>query len=282
MTETAFKEHTYISNVNNVIIFGAGGMIGRNLKKLIKDGNVYIFTKNTFNVNKKYIENTIEEDLENIIKKGDIVINCIGMNSLKTMNEKVKEFIIVNSVWPKLLSNFCKDVNANMIHISTDQVFKDNKMGMKPDSIVNTNNIYGLTKFVGECSNTAIIRTSIIGENNNGRGIIEWAKRNTNKVVFADKEMVWNGVTSYDISKYIFDVITGEKPFWEGVKHLSSFKEPITKFELLTHISDVYELNLVVVNSDKIKNKREEYIILKDCEVITENFKESLKKLKNN
>ncbi len=278
MIETKSIDHTYISNVNNVIIFGAGGMIGRNLKKLIKDGNVSIFTKNTFNVYKKYIENTIKNDLEHIIAKDDIVINCIGMNSLKTMNEKVKEFIIVNSVWPKILSSFCQNVGANMIHISTDKVFKDNKMDMTPESIVNTDNIYGLTKFVGECSDTAIIRTSIIGENNNGRGIIEWAKRNDNRVVFADKGLVWNGVTSFDISKYIFDVISGEKPFWKGVKHLSSFKEPITKFELLKHISDVYELNLTVINGNNITKKRDEYIILKDCEVITENFRESLKK----
>jgi len=269
--------------MKKIVIFGAGGMIGKSIrhyhsqndsvKSLITLEN---YTKSTMNIYEEYINGNISNTINKILDGTDFVVNCIGM--VKCSKNKMDEYLIVNSVWAQILGRECDKRCIKMINISTDYIFDEGGDNL-PDSIPTSSGIYGITKYLGEYHGCANIRTSVIGENNNGRGIIEWAKRKMNGTVEGNTNQIWNGVTSYDIGKYIVNVILGEEEYWKGVKHVVSFKEGISKFDLISAISDVYNLNIKVVENDT--SSCHEYIRLSGGTVISNDFNESLRNTLN-
>jgi len=258
--------------MDKIFLFGAGGLIGKAMFKQLKERNVSIFTKNTFNIYEEYLNTNIENRLNDIILENSFVINCTSMT--KYNKDNIKEFIVVNGIWPHVLSKVCHKRNSRLINISTDCVFKINS---NVDTCINSTpsstDIYGMLRFLGEPTNCLNIRTSVIGENNNNKGIIEWAKRKPNEHVKGEINQIWNGVTSLDLSIYITKIIDGKIEYEETIQHLASTPDGISKNELIKTISDAYKLNIKV---DEIKTDTNKYIILSNCIYISNDIKQSI------
>jgi dTDP-4-dehydrorhamnose reductase len=229
-----------------IFILGSRGMLGNYVKTYIsKYFDVVELNRDNINVS-----NVSESDIENILKKfhfenGDVVINCIG--TIKPRVDELGELnaILVNSVFPRYLSNVVEKLNGKMIHPTTDCVYDGFDGNYDENHNHNITDIYGRTKSLGEPKNCTVIRTSIIGEEvNQGRSLVEWVKSNENKQINGFTNHFWNGMTCLQFAK-ICEKIINENLFWIGTKHLYSNK--VNKYELLELINDIYNLNISVI-----------------------------------
>ena len=145
------------------------------------------------------------------------MINCIG--TIKPRVDQLGDLnaILVNSVFPRLLSKLSKELNFKVIHPTTDCVYTGSKGNYNEDDVYDVNDVYGMSKAMGEVSDVCIVRTSIIGEEiNNGRSLVEWVKSESGNSIFGYTNHFWNGVTCLQFAK-ICDQIISKDLFWEGI-----------------------------------------------------------------
>lgn len=228
-----------------IIVLGSKGMLGRYVSRyLSKKFNVIQINRDVLDASKQNDE-TIERFLiNNNIKKNDVIINCIG-----TIKPKVDELgdlnaILVNSVFPRLLANICEKNGCKLIHPTTDCVYNGIKGNYDENSVYDANDIYGMSKAIGEPKNCTVIRTSIIGEEiDQKRSLVEWVKSNNGEKIFGFTNHFWNGMTCLQFAK-ICEKIISENLFWNGIKHL--YSNVVSKKELLEILIETYDLNTIV------------------------------------
>ena len=226
-----------------ILLFGATGMLGKYVDIVLKDNyKIHCISRDNYD-----IENDSWKKLEDILnkslKKNDIIINCAGIIPQKYKDNNYRTYIRVNTLFPHKLNELSKKNGYRFIHITTDCVYD----GLKGNYIVNDNhtakNIYGISKSLGEPEDATIIRTSIIGEELTGKkSLIEWVKSNKYGKIKGFANHYWNGVTCFELAKYIKNIIDNNT-FWNGIKHICS-PNILTKYELCCYINEIYELNI--------------------------------------
>ena len=212
--------------MNNILILGHKGMLGHmvyNTLSKIRDLNISItqqrfpnFAKSTFD-------------------KQDFIINCIGAIPQRTNNFKV------NYELPTWL---IENVSCKIIHPGTDCEMD--------------NNDYGLSKkkasdfILDKGQNTKILKSSIIGpELNSNSSLLEWFLSQENEV-FGYTKAIWNGVTTYEWSKQCLELINN----WSTYKSLTTLSsDPISKYELLNIIKNVYNKDINIIPKELGKDK---------------------------
>lgn len=232
----------------NIFVFGSNGMLGRYVSKYLSQ------YYNIINIIRNDIDASIinEIDLHNKLillgaNKNDVIINCIG--TIKPMVDKLGDInsIMVNSVFPRTLSNVSKKIGTNLIHPTTDCVFSGQKgLYIETDNHdVSNIDIYARTKSLGEPNDCTLIRTSIIGEEiNQNRSLIEWIKNNKNKKISGYLNHFWNGITCLEFAKICHTLIKSQK-YWIGVRHI--YSNAINKYELTTLINSSYNLGIEIL-----------------------------------
>jgi len=230
-----------------IYIFGANGMLGNYMKTYLKSQNkeCICFTRDDLDVS------TVTHDkLENLFNKytiheNDVLINCIGIipQSKNVNDTSSRNYFLINSLFPNMLSTIASLNKMKFIHITTDCVFSGTKGNYSElDEHDETNN-YGVSKSLGELGyNTTVIRTSIIGEElKNKYSLLEWVKKHSNTTLNGYTNHYWNGVTCLELSKIINKIID-ENIWWNGIKHIFS-PTSVTKYNLIQMINNIYELN---------------------------------------
>jgi dTDP-4-dehydrorhamnose reductase len=230
-----------------IYIFGANGMLGTYMKTYLKSQNktCICFTRDDLNVS-----TVTYNKLENLFGKytindNDVLINCIGIiPQSKNINDtSSRNYFLINSLFPNMLSTIASLNKMKFIHVTTDCVFSGSKGNyVETDEHDETNN-YGISKSLGELGyNTTVIRTSIIGEElKNKYSLLEWVKKHNNTALNGYTNHHWNGVTCLQLAKIINKMIN-ENIWWNGVRHIFS-PTSVTKYELVKMINDTYELN---------------------------------------
>lgn len=226
-----------------IILFGSTGMLGRYVLNILQNNykviciNRYDFditNDNWSKLNKILIKNLVNND---------IIINCAGIIPQKYNNDDYKTYIRVNTLFPHKLNEISLQNNYKFIHITTDCVFDGLKGDYTIEDTHNSNNIYGISKSLGEPEEATIIRTSIIGEELIGKkSLIEWIKSNKNTTINGYTNHYWNGVTCLELANYIKNIIDNNN-FWIGIRHIFS-PDIVTKYDLCNYINDIYELNI--------------------------------------
>ena len=154
---------TSIMSKYTLIILGANGMLGKYIVNYFELHDEFLVIKITRN-----ILDAATIKYNGLIKILDpyqnaIVINCIGKIPQREDNNP-KSYLQINSIFPHLLSQCCRETNNKLIHITTDCVYTGSKGNYNENDEHDETNMYGLSKSLGEPDNTTIIRTSIIGE----------------------------------------------------------------------------------------------------------------------
>ena len=246
--------------MKKILVLGAAGMAGHVVYTYLKELKKYnvLGTTNSNNLSTVSIKLNIfdKEEVEKIIYElnPDIIINCIGILIRKSKSNP-DQTIYGNAYFPYILKDLAQKNDAKLIHISTDCVFSGKKGGYTEDSFKDATDVYGLSKNLGEIndSDNLTIRTSIIGPElkQNGEGLFQWFMQQNN-AVNGFKNNLWSGVTTLELSKFIDWTI--ENPL-TGLVHLTN-NEPISKFDLLHIINDVYEKHLTILDDkDYFSNK---------------------------
>jgi dTDP-4-dehydrorhamnose reductase len=223
-----------------IFVLGCTGMIGKYVTKYLNAIGVPRSNVDAVVIRK----DLFKQQFQMLgVGKDDVVINLIGITNKQTKHPW--EFIIVNSLFPRMVADYCENIGAHMIHISSDSVYSGAEGNYSESDTPDDINIYGISKAVGEPNNCTIIRTSVIGENkSNSLDLLEWVCKTKNGVIDGYTNYLWNGITCLQFAK-ICEIIINSGNYWRGVRHVYS-PEPISKADLVEMIGEVYELNNIV------------------------------------
>jgi len=263
----AFKEQfdhkIYKENMRmtRVLIVGATGMLGHKmaLKLAQKKYEVFatlrqsippFFKSNTVDT-LKMIEGVDAYDLASVQSamdqsKPDFVLNCIGIVKQLDESKSAIPSITINALFPHQLAKIANEAGAHLIHFSTDCVFSGTKGPYKQTDPSDVNDLYGLSKFMGEVSGEGAltIRSSIIGrEFAKPTGLLEWFLSQKGKTVNGYKNALYTGLTTNAMADLV-DFIIQSYPTLSGLYQVSS--EAISKFDLLQLVNKAYGTNITI------------------------------------
>ena len=195
-----------------------------------------------------------KNNLNNLIIdiKPDVVINCLSLKNF--MSSSYAELELMYISLPQILTEFSIKFNFRVIHISTDAVFSGKKGNYnendKPDPIDD----YGKSKLLGEPNqkNCQVIRTSMIGHSINGEtGLLDWFLKQKECTLY--KNAIFSGLPVYELSRIISEYFIPKNDL-KGIFHISA--KPISKFELLSKVKRLYDLDVCISEDETYKIDR--------------------------
>lgn len=143
--------------------------------------------------------------LKDVITQGnyDSVINCVGLlNQFAENNHPMA--VLLNGYLPHFLAKITKDMNTQIIHMSTDCVFSGRKGGYTEDSVPDGTLFYDKSKAIGELDDekNITLRNSIVGPDikENGIGLLNWFMKQKGPVN-GFTGAIWTGQTTLQLAK---------------------------------------------------------------------------------
>ena len=178
-----------------ILITGSNGLLGQKLlHKLRGDNNVELIatSKGTNRVSEKNNYTYFDLDITNensvakliLEQKPDVVINTAAMTNVDLCEENKSECDALNVNAVQYLADACQQIEAHLIHISTDFIFDGEDGPYREEDKPNPLSYYGLSKLKSEqllqsnCKWT-ILRTVIVfgvAENLSKGNLVLWAK----------------------------------------------------------------------------------------------------------
>lgn len=234
-----------------LLLLGATGMAGHVAYYYLNATGKYEITNVVFR--NKLTDDSILLDITDklaieqliIEKKPDIILNCIGV-LIKGSQLFPDNAILINAYFPHLLERLAAEINAKLIHISTDCVFSGLKGNYSENDIRDADDTYGKSKGLGEVINNKdlTIRTSIIGPElkENGEGLFHWFM-NQKGQINGYTGAYWGGVTTLELVKAIDSAIDQNIV---GLVHLTN-GEKISKYDLISLFKEIWKRDDIIV-----------------------------------
>jgi len=235
--------------MKRIIILGGEGMLGQMVFRVFSGSKEVAVKYTSRNQESASIYFEVDEGIgrlgEIIEVHGpfDYVINCIGVlgSGIDEQNSQtVIRAILVNSLFPRELATLAQNIGTKVIHISTDGVFGRNAGICVENRKLDTEDVYGKTKSLGEVIAPGVLnlRCSIIGPDaERRRGLLEWfLKQKQGAEVNGYIDHLWNGVTTLQYGKLCHDIIVEdyfESIRVEGPIHHFCPNASLSKYELL-------------------------------------------------
>lgn len=218
------------------LILGAGGMAGHTIALYLTEQGHDV---TGFDLWKLPFCSTIEGDardtetLNRIMRERayDAVINCIGiLNQAAEENKAAAAFL--NGYLPHFLADATRDMNTQIIHMSTDCVFSGKRGMYTEDDLPDGDTFYDRSKALGELDDNKNItlRNSIVGADINAKGIglFNWFMQQSGPIR-GYTDVLWTGQTTLQLAK------TMERASVERRTGLYNMvpNTPISKYDLL-------------------------------------------------
>jgi dTDP-4-dehydrorhamnose reductase len=177
-----------------VLLLGKTGQLGWELQRTLQPlGDVVAFGY-------PEIDMANEGNIRAVMQKHrpDVVVNATAYTAVDQAESEQEVAYAVNAVGPHILAEEARQLNALLVHFSTDYVFD----GLKNSPYVETDapnplNIYGKSKLAGEQAIQAvggahlILRTSWVysthGESSFVTKVLQWARKNKNLKIVSDQ-----------------------------------------------------------------------------------------------
>ena len=146
-----------------IVILGAQGRLGVALRKQLGGTHAVIpLTRNEIDLRNS---SSIQQCLSKL--EYDIVINCAALTDVDYCETHVAEAEQINGLAVGQIAQHAQRINAKVIHISTDFVFKGDKTGFYVETdATEPISVYGRSKLLGErelfahTDNAIVLRTS--------------------------------------------------------------------------------------------------------------------------
>lgn len=140
--------------MKKILVTGCNGQLGRAIRKEYEKENVEFINTDVVEG-----EGVVSLDITNIDAvltlaretKPDVIINCAAHTNVDKCEEQWNLAYKINAIGPRNLSIAASELDAKMIHVSTDYVFEGN--GSRPYTEFDAPNpvsAYGKTKLEGE------------------------------------------------------------------------------------------------------------------------------------
>lgn len=169
--------------MKRVLITGAGGQLGKEFVKVLSSKGIDFVA-----LERKDLDITNFEKVYKTLKeiKPSIVINCSAYTQVDLAEKEIFQAFSTNAIGPYNLAIACKEINAKLIHYSTDYIFDGfkNRLYTEEDK-PNPLNQYAKSKLLGEelvkqvLENYLIFRISWVygdGKQNFIYKLLQWAK----------------------------------------------------------------------------------------------------------
>lgn len=242
-----------------ILVLGSTGLLGHALMRSLRDQ--YDVTGTIRGKNNLTTTNVIEvKDLTNPHElrlcfdkvNPDVVINCLSLKDINAASLlKLKE-IFVNV--PHYISSLCEIQGSKFINISSDGVFSGERGNYSEDDLPDPIDNYGYCKLMGETIgiNDLVIRTSMIGHSfNRSQGLIDWFVKQKECTLF--KNVFFSGLTTNELAKVIKNFVLQNQDI-NGLYHIAA--SPISKFELLSHVQKIYNLDIQINIDEQNRSNR--------------------------
>jgi dTDP-4-dehydrorhamnose reductase len=246
-----------------ILVLGASGMLGNTVLRMLSqiDGNTVTGTvrsRQAIGLFPEKVRNLVvcgidADDLDSLMRlfdevRPDIVINCTGLVKQLTDVNNPLVALPINSLFPHRLAHMCALSSARLVHMSTDCVFTGNKGMYTEDDVPDANDLYGVSKRLGEVdySNAVTLRTSIIGHELNGsRSLVDWFLAQ-DIAIRGYRQAIFSGLPTIELARVISEFVIPCVQM-RGVYHVSS--DPISKYDLLSLVAKIYKKK-IEINED--------------------------------
>jgi dTDP-4-dehydrorhamnose reductase len=178
----------------------------------------------------------------------NVVVNCIAAG--RPAPADPMRSIAVYSTLPRRLSHLCGLSGARLIQIGSDGIFSGKKGSYTEDDSPDANDIYGLSKWLGEVSepHAITLRTSLIGhELQTKSGLLEWFLSQQQQCRGYTRA-IFSGFPTIVLAGLIRDVVI-PRPDLHGVFHVAT--RPISKFDLLQLVATRYGKKIELIPDDR-------------------------------
>ena len=252
-----------------ILILGGDGMMGHQLfKHLSHRHDVRVTLRQIlsaysdfglFDSKNSYVEIDVRsiENLRKVLEgfKPQAVVNAVGIVKQRSAAKESIPSLEINALFPLRLALLCIEMDARLVHLSTDCVFSGKKGNYQESDPSDAEDLYGKTKYLGEVKDKACItlRTSIIGKELSRKlGLLEWFLAQSG-MVRGYKRAIFSGFTTLEMSRIIERILV-DYPEKEGLYHVSS--EPISKLDLLRLIKEKMGLATEIVPDETVQYDR--------------------------
>lgn len=224
-----------------IFVTGCNGQLGRAINLQYKDDPNVTFV----NTDVADLDITKVDDVMSAVKaeKPDVIVNCAAHTAVDACETDLDNAYKINAIGPRNLSLAANEVNAKLVHVSTDYVF-DGK-GTRPYTEfdpVNPQGAYGKTKLAGEefvkafANKYFIIRTAwLYGD---GKNFVKTMLRlsETNDVVRVVKDQVGSPTSTKELAGAIAHLIPTDNyglfhGTCEGICSWADFTEEIFRLK---------------------------------------------------
>ncbi len=273
--------------MNTVLVFGANGQLGSEIKKISKEfSNLQITYTDVEDLD---ITDVSKLKLFFSNKKFSYVINAAAYTAVDKAESEFKIATKINVEGVSNIARLATNYKLHLIHISTDYVF-DGKSNLpyNEDSLPNPLNVYGKTKYKSEIEalrhpETIVIRTSWLYStfgNNFVKTILKHAKEKDEiKVVY---DQVGSPTYAEDLARAILSIIN------ENINRKNFFKRGIYHFtnqglcswydfayEIVSYFNLPCKVIPILTEEYPTPAKRPAYSVL-DCKKYKETFEQEI------
>lgn len=185
----------------------------------------------------------------------EVVINCVGLVKQLADAENPLLAIPINAMLPHRLAHLCEIVRARLLHVSTDCVFSGDRGGYVEEDAPDAHDLYGRSKLLGEVDypHAVTLRTSIIGHELQGaQSLLGWFLTQKGTINGYERA-IFSGLPTVELARVMRDFVL-PRPQLRGLYHVAS--EPVSKYNLLGLIADVYQKEIVIAPNDELKIDR--------------------------
>ncbi len=193
--------------------------------------------------------------------KPDVIINAAAYTNVDAAEDDPEAAFLLNGEAVKYLSEAANEVDAILVHFSTDYVFPGNKDGeYEEDDFTGPINVYGESKLRGEhnllntCKKPYLVRTSwLYGKN--GRNFVETMVnlgRKHDKITVVNDQFGKPTFTP-DLAEAVLDLLSDEAPF--GVYHLAN-EGALSWFDFAKEIFEITDSSVNVSPVTSFEYKR--------------------------
>lgn len=257
-----------------ILVLGANGMLGSAVRQAASAGNVICIglarngivngavacqaSEAMFDAGSQDYPIVVAQLVER--NSIDLVVNCVAcLASDIEVSEPRSAYqaVLINGGLPHRLAESLAAVRANLIHISTDAVFRADELMCSEDTVPSPDSLYGSSKLVGEVyyEHCLTLRCSIIGRSPlKRRGLVEWVlSQPEGATIRGFVNQLWTGMTTKQLAGLILHLaVKNNFTQWRkqsAVYHLTPNK-PLTKFDLLQLVVECFRPDLTVEKAD--------------------------------
>lgn len=200
-----------------VIVLGSTGMLGQEVVKTFHraEAPFTAYSRRGVNSERFTFIGQSSTDLANqlSVSPGDVIINCIGwipQVATGDFETDSANAALLNVALPEALEGLSMRYGAKVLQVATDCVFSGLTGNYSESSLMDSKEVYGLSKLQGELKQPSAmrIRASIVGQDaHSTSGLFSWfLSQEDQESLIGFTNHTWNGVTTAALSSLFLGI----------------------------------------------------------------------------